>query len=75
MGDSEKEKVNRIKSEFPPGTRVELMGWGGPYYHILPGDRGFVSSVDDDGTIFVEWDSGWLCGLSYKRDKYRRISN
>ena len=50
--------VERIKKEYPSGTRVELIELNDPYRHFDAGLKGTVSCVDDTGTIHVDWDNG-----------------
>lgn len=42
-----KEAVERLRREYPAGTRVELITMDDPYSKLKPGDRGFVIAVDD----------------------------
>jgi hypothetical protein len=37
-GFPSKETVQRIRAEFPPGTRVELIRMDDPYAALKPGD-------------------------------------
>ena len=46
--------VERIKKEYPSGTRVELVELNDPYRHLPAGLQGTVSCVDDTGTIHVD---------------------
>ena len=50
-GFPSKETVLRIKEQYPPGTRVELICMNDPYSKLKPGDQGTVSFVDDIGTV------------------------
>jgi len=68
-----KEVVDRIKKEYPPGTRVELVKMEDPYSNLKPGDIGTVTSVDDCGTIFCKWDCGSGLGAVYGEDEIRKI--
>ena len=70
-----KETVNRIKEEYPVGCRVELVYMDDPFIHKLsPGCRGIVRSVDDIGTIHVDWDCGSGLGIAYGQDSCRRVT-
>lgn len=42
-----REIVDRIKKEYPSGTRVELVSMNDPYRHFGAGLKGTVSCVDD----------------------------
>lgn len=43
-GFPSKETVLRIKEQYPPGTRVELICMDDPYSKLKPGDQGTVLS-------------------------------
>lgn len=67
------ETVNRLREQYPKGTRVELISMNDPYAKLKPGDRGTVSMVDDIGTVFVDWDCGSGLGVVYGEDHIRKI--
>ena len=68
-----KETVLRLREQYPPGTRVELIRMNDPYAALKPGDQGTVSFVDDISTIFVDWDCGSTLGVAYGEDLIRRL--
>ena len=68
-----KEIVERLRQQYPEGTRVELISMNDPYAKLKPGDRGTVSMVDSAGTIFVKWDCGSGLGVAYGEDRIRKI--
>jgi hypothetical protein len=68
-----KETVLRIKEQYPPGTRVELICMDDPYSKLKPGDQGTVSFVDDIGTIHINWDCGSSLGVAYGIDVIRKL--
>jgi len=72
-GFPSKETVQRIRAEFPQGSRVELIRMDDPYAALKPGDQGTVSFVDDIGTVHIKWDSGSSLGAAYGRDVIRRL--
>jgi len=63
-----KEIVDRIRKQYPKGTRVELISMNDPYSTLKPGDQGTVDFVDDTATIFVNWDNGSMLGIVYGED-------
>lgn len=67
-----KETVERIREEYPVGTRVELVQMDDPQAPPV-GTKGTVRGVDDIGGIMVTWDNG--CGLSvaYGEDICRKL--
>ncbi len=67
-----KETVERIRKEYPVGTRVELVRMDDPQAPPI-GTKGTVRGVDDIGSIMVVWDNA--CGLSvaYGEDICRKL--
>lgn len=68
-----KEIVLRLREQYPPGTRVEIIRMNDPYGKLRPGDQGTVTFVDDIGTVFVNWDRGSSLGAAYVEDAIRRL--
>lgn len=66
-------RVERVKKEFPKGTRVECVHINDPFAPVYPGEKGTVDLVDDIGTIHVRWDSGRYLGAALGEDKVRAI--
>lgn len=64
------ELVNYIKRRFPAGTRVRLISMADPWSRLRCGDEGTVRTVDDIGTIHVDWDCGSRLGLVYPEDSF-----
>lgn len=64
-GFPSKETVERLRKEYPEGTRIELVSMNDPYSKLKPGDRGTVRFVDDAGTIHPLWDCGSTLGIAY----------
>ena len=67
-----KEIVERVRSQYPAGTRVELVQMDDVQAPPV-GTKGTVWGVDDTASIMVHWDNG--CGLNviYGEDKCRII--
>ena len=64
-----REKLERLREQYPAGTRVELDHMEDPYNRKLrKGSRGTVVAVDDIGTIHVSWDCGSSLGVCYGED-------
>lgn len=70
-----KETVERLRKQYPEGSRVELVSMNDPYTTLRPGDRGTVSGVDDIGTLFIKWDNGSGLGVAYGEDQVRIVEN
>ena len=70
------ETVENLRKKYPPGTLVELVHMGeDPYSRLKPGDRGVVSTVDDSGTIFVNWHCGSGLGIVFGIDSVRIVAD
>lgn len=67
--------IDRLKREYPVGTRVELVSMQDPYRKLEPGELGTVTAVDDIGTIHVDWDCGSCLGIAYGEDSCRKVNN
>ena len=66
--------VEYTKSQFPKGTRVELVSMNDPYNtRLKPGDQGTVAFVDDLATVFVDWDCGSGLGVVLGEDCIKRL--
>lgn len=65
--------LRRLKKEYVPGTRVELVLLKDRFLKINPQERGTVLFVDDFGTIHVRWDCGIACGIVYGEDRCRKV--
>jgi hypothetical protein len=54
-------------SGFAEGDRVRFLGFGEPdrYSRLRVGTEGTVSTVDDLGTVHVDWDDGGRLGIVF----------
>ena len=52
-----REIVERIRREYPAGTRVELVQMDDAQAPPM-GTRGTVTGVDDTASVMVDWDNG-----------------
>ena len=62
--------LNKLKEDFPKGSRVELVKMDDPYTTLKAGDKGTVAFIDDLATIHVNWDKGSSLGLVYGEDLF-----
>lgn len=69
-----KEIVERVRREFPAGTRVELVRMDDVQAPPV-GTKGTVCGVDDTASIMVHWDSGSRLHVVYGEDVCRKISS
>ena len=67
-----KDTVEKLRVEFPRGTRIVLDHMDDPYTKIPAGSKGTVTGVDDTGTVHVSWDCGSGLGLVYGVDEYHK---
>ncbi|GHV27120.1 hypothetical protein FACS18948_3970 [Clostridia bacterium] len=68
-----KETVDRVRTKYPEGTRVELISMIDPYTDLKSGDKGTVDFVDDIGSVFCNWDQGSTLAVVYGVDEIRKI--
>lgn len=74
MFNISKETLERLRKEYLPGARIELMHMDDPFNtRLFPSARGTVVSVDDIGTIHVRWDCGSSLGVVYGEDRCQVI--
>ena len=66
-------KISQIISDYPAGTRVELIKMDDNIHPIAPGTKGTVDFVDDTGQIHVIWDNGAGLALVPEVVKFKRI--
>ena len=59
--------VEKIKTEYPTGTRVELVNMDDIQAPPI-GTKGTVIGVDDIGSIMVAWDNGSGLNVVYGED-------
>ena len=65
-----REQLLRLRETYSPGVRVRLVYMNDPYRPDLKeGALGTVSSVDDMGTVHVQWDCGSSLGVVYGVDR------
>ena len=67
-----KETVERIRKEYPVGTRVELVQMDDPQAPPV-GTKGTVRGVDDIGSILVARDGGGSLSVVYGEDICRKL--
>ncbi len=70
----DRKQVQRIKEQYPKGTRIRLIGMEDPYAPILPGTEGTVNVVDDIGTLHCTFDNGRTLGVIPGEDSFSVIS-
>lgn len=64
-----REYIEKIKEQYPVGTRLELTSdMDDSYAPVLAGTQGEVISVDDIGTLHMQWDNGRSLGIVIGED-------
>ena len=69
-----KETVERIREEYPAGTRVELVQMDDPQAPPV-GTKGTVKGVDDTGSLLMRWDNGSGLNVVYGEDIVRKVGD
>ena len=72
MNFPNREAVERVRREFPAGTRVELVRMDDVQAPPI-GTKGTVTGVDDTASVMVAWDNGSSLHVIYGEDVVRRI--
>ena len=67
-----KETVERIRREYPAGTRVELVRMD-DIQAPPAGTKGTVLGVDDTGSLLMRWDNGSGLNVVYGEDRVRKM--
>lgn len=69
-----REIVERIRREYPAGTRVELVQMDDVQAPPV-GTKGTVKGVDDTGSILMRWDNGSGLNVVYGEDIVRKVGD
>ena len=72
MNFPNRETVERVRREYPAGTRVELVRMDDAQAPPI-GTKGTVTGVDDTASVMVAWDNGSNLHVIYGEDVVRRI--
>lgn len=72
MSFPSKHVIDRLRAEYPVGTRVELLQMDDPQAPPI-GTHGTVLGVDDIGSIMVRWDNGSGLNVAYGEDRVRKL--
>ena len=73
-GFPRREIVERLRSRYTPGTRVELLHMDDVQAPPI-GTRGTVIGVDDIGSIMVRWDNGSGLSVAYGEDSCKVVND
>lgn len=68
------QQVERLRQQYPAGTRVVLHSMDESYAPVPLGTIGTVTYVDDMGQIGVNWDNGSGLALVPGVDSFSKLS-
>ena len=74
MGFPSKETVERLRRQYPAGTRVVLVRMD-DRQAPPPGTKGTVLGVDDAGSLLMRWDNGSGLNAVYGEDVVRKADD
>ena len=66
-----RETVERVRREYPVGTRVELVRMDDAQTPPI-GTEGVVTGVDDTASLMVRWSNGSHLNVIYGEDEVRK---
>ena len=69
-----KETVERIRKEYPVGTRVALVQMDDPQAPPV-GTKGTVKGGDETGSLLMRWDNGSGLNVVYGEDIVRKVGD
>lgn len=69
-----KDTVERIRRDYPAGTRVKLVRMDDAQAP-LTGTLGTVLGVDDTGSLLMRWDNGSGLNVVYGEDIVRKVGD
>jgi hypothetical protein len=69
-----KEQLQKLRVQYPVGTRIELILMDDPAAPPV-GTKGTVTGVDDIGDILVDWDNGSVLNVVPEVDRIRKVAN
>lgn len=67
-----REIVERLRKEYPSGTRVELVQMDDVQAPPV-GTLGTVMGVDDTGSLLMNWDNGSGLNVIYGEDVVKKV--
>lgn len=67
-----KEQVERLRQQYPNGTRVEPLQMDDQQAPPI-GTLGTVYGVDDTGSLLVDWDNGSGLNIIFGVDSCRKL--
>ena len=72
--EAERRFAQRMKDNYPPGTRIMLLSMDDPYALVPKGTKGTVVHVDDAAQIHMKWDNGRTLAIVPGEDSFRKLT-
>ena len=70
----DRETVERVRKEYPEGTRVILEQMDDPQGPPV-GTMGTVLGVDDTASLLMKWDNGSGLNVVWQQDRVRKVGD
>ena len=70
----DRSKVERVRAQYPVGTRIELRRMCNEEPGMYPGLCGTVIGVDDQPSLIMKWDNGRSLSLFPDLDSFSVIA-
>ena len=67
-------RKERLKIQYPIGTRVELEWLCNDEKGMPQGLRGTVTGIDDQPSLLMQWDNGRSLSIFPNEDKFRKLT-
>jgi len=67
-------RKDRLKEQYPPGTRVELESLCNDEPGMPAGLRGTVWGIDDQPALLMKWDNNRSLSLFPGEDSFRKLT-
>ena len=67
------DEVERLRRQYPSGTRIKCIHMNDDCYPVPDGTMGTVQFVDYAGTFHVCWDNGSSLGLVPDEDQFTKV--
>ena len=66
------EVLEKLRKDFPPGTKVVLEEMNDPFRNMPEGLKGKVVYVDDAGGIHIQWENGSSLAALHGIDRIKK---
>lgn len=66
------EVLEKLRKDFPPGTKVILEEMNDPFRNMPEGLTGKVVHVDDAGGIHIQWENGSSLAALHGIDRIKK---